>query len=166
MINPFARPPACPVCDDTRMVTSSVRAREADVSPCPRCGADPHPREPESKESRERYDHFVRTRFIETSVAPAISQLDLTPEEFKTYQRLRDEHPEASGTTVLSWIEGQRYDPSKDEEFMRDAREHFRKWRADRDKADAEYRETHPYSPGDGRLARTPLTNTIKNTIL
>lgn len=159
MTNPFIRPPACASCNDTRMVTSSARARGGDVSPCPRCGPDPHPGAPESKESRERYDHFTRIRFSETSIAPTISQIDLTPEEFKTYQRFRDENPGASGTTVLSWIEGQRYDPSEDEVFLEEAREHFRRWRVGRDNADSEYREAHPYTKGDGRISGgSPLT--------
>jgi hypothetical protein len=77
----------------------------------------------------EEYDEFGRRRWAESQKPPEITLLDLTPGEFKTYELMRVQNPKASKMTVLSWTEGQRYDPSKDEEFLGEAREAFRVWR-------------------------------------
>ena len=132
--NPFARPPACPLCNDTRQLTKHVSARQADVVPCDKCGAM----------DADEYDRFRRDAWLASQKPPEISQLDLTDEERLVFQRMKQEHPTASPATRLSWIEGQRYDPAKDEEFLNQARDEFRKWRDARDKADAEWRATHP----------------------
>lgn len=131
-MNPFAIPPACEICGDIRMVTTSVKANRdlSHVIPCPRCGADPHPNGPESKESAERYDTFRRARYQEQHPAPTISQLDLTEAELVTYNMLKAEHPKVSKATLLTWMEGQRYDPAKDTAFMERVEIELEKWRA------------------------------------
>lgn len=91
-----------------------------DVVPCDKCGLL----------NDEEYDRFRRDAWIRDSVPPAISQLDLTPEEFKTYEMMRLHHPKASKSTLLSWMEGQRYNPAEDVEFLEDARAKFKEWRA------------------------------------
>jgi hypothetical protein len=58
-----------------------------------------------------------------------ICELDLTPEEFKVFETMKVLNPHASKATVLSWMEGQRYDPAKDEEFLVEARQKFKEWK-------------------------------------
>ena len=117
--NPFARPSACGICDDIRSVTSRVAAREADITPCPTCG----------NLNTDEYEKFRRDAWVRDNKAPEIHLLDLTDAEVVMFNRMRAENPNASKTTILSWVEGQRYDPSKNEEFLGKAREEFRKWR-------------------------------------
>lgn len=145
-MNPFSLPPACSACNDTRLIARYPTARKDDLLPCERCGLL----------VTDEYERFRRDAWSRSHSAPTICELDLTPEEFVIYERMRAEHPNVSKLTVLSWTEGQRYDPSKDQEFLNQARDEFRKWRDARDKADTEYRATHPYSTGDGRLKKNP----------
>src|ERR1022692_2902163 len=107
-VNPYARPPACPLCSDTRRVTTHVRAHESDIIPCGKCG----------NLNDDEYERFRLDAWVRDQKAPEICELDLTPVEFERFQKLRQEHPKTSKTTILSWVEGQRYDPSKDEEFL------------------------------------------------
>ena len=150
--NFFARPPACADCNDIRRITKRVAAREADVIPCPTCG----------NLNGDEYEKFRRDAWARDNKQPEIHLLDLTDDEMATFKRMQAENPNASKTTILSWIEGARYDPSKDEEFLKEAREGFRKWRDTRDKADAEYRGAHPYSTGDGRINAVQTASTAK----
>ncbi len=119
-MNPFAMPFACPRCQDSRVVTRFPSARGKDIVKCRDCGSM----------TDEEYDRFRRDAWAKAHKPPSICELDLTPAEFETYQKMRLEHPNASKFTVLSWIEGQRYDPSKDEEFLAEARVKFREWRS------------------------------------
>ena len=119
-VNPYARPPACSTCNDTRTLAKYPTARKDDLIPCGACG----------NLNSDEYERFRRDAWAAAQKPPSICELDLTPEEFVVYQRSRTEHPQASKLTVLAWMEGQRYDPSKDEEFLNQARDEFRKWRA------------------------------------
>lgn len=118
--NKWARKPACSTCNDIRRITKRVAAREADVTPCPTCG----------NLNSDEYERFRRDAWARDSKPPEITLLDLTADELLTFRRWQAEHPSVSKMTLLSWIEGGRYDPSKDEEFLAEAREEFRKWRA------------------------------------
>lgn len=119
-MNPYAIPPACPKCNDTRTLTKYTSARPKELVPCPDCGSL----------TPEEYDRFRKDAWTKRQPQVGICELDLTPEEFKTYTRLRAENPDVSKLTVLGWIESDRYDPAKDPEFLKEAREEFRKWQA------------------------------------
>lgn len=119
-MNPFALPFACLRCHDVRTVTRRVEAREKDLVPCPSCGTI----------GDEEYGRFRSNAFIKSHAAPTLCELDLTPEEFAVFKKIREEHPLASKTSVLSWLEGQRYNPAEDVEFLEEARTKFKEWRA------------------------------------
>jgi len=121
-VNPYARPPACPTCSDVRRVTTHVRAHEGDLTPCGKCG----------NLNDDEYERFRRDAWVRDQKPPEICELDLNEKEFVVYQNLRRDHPKVSKTTLLSWMEGQRYTKdviAKDEAFLVEAREEFRKWR-------------------------------------
>jgi len=122
-VNPYARPPACSTCNDVRRITLHVRAHEGDLSPCPHCGLL----------NDEEYERFRHDSWVKAQKPPEICELDLDEKEFAVYTRLRSEHPKTSKTTVLSWMEGQRYTKdviAKDETFLVEARQKFREWKA------------------------------------
>lgn len=118
--NPFAMPFACPRCRDNRMVARYASARKEDLVPCDKCGLM----------GSEEYSRFRRDAWAQSMKPPEITQLDLTPEEFQTYEAMRAAHPNVSRTSILSWLEGQRYNPAEDIEFLEDARAKFKEWRA------------------------------------
>lgn len=102
------------------MLTRTARATKTDLVPCDACGTL----------TPDEYDRFTRDAWIKNTKPPGICELDLTNAELDIYKRMKQQNPHASKTTVLSWIEGQRYDPAKDEEFLKEAREKFKEWRA------------------------------------
>lgn len=118
-MNPFARPFACLVCRDSRMLARYASSRKDDLIPCHKCGSL----------NTEEYDRFRRDAWARDNAAPSICELDLTPEEMSHFKVMRSAHPHAAKATVLSWIEGQRYDPSKDPEFLAVARPAFKEWK-------------------------------------
>jgi hypothetical protein len=118
-VNPFARPYSCDRCRDSRTLTRHTTARKADLVPCDKCGLL----------SPEEYDRFTKDAWMKNHTAPGICELDLTEVELAVFRVIRREHPGLSKTTVLSYIEGQRYEPSKDAAFTEEARMKFREWR-------------------------------------
>lgn len=58
---------------------------------------------------------------------PVLKLADLTEKEAALYRDWRAEGYHEFD--CLRWIEGQRYEPIRDAEFLKDAREQFRKWR-------------------------------------
>lgn len=102
--NPHAAPPACLVCDDLRVVQGRFGAAQS----CPSCG----------EMGPESYAAFRRDRYRETRPEPELSILDLTPEEFAVFRAWQVDHAQTSKLTLLSWIEGRRYEPRKDPEFV------------------------------------------------
>lgn len=120
MNNPYAMPYACEKCRDVRTMTRSVRAREADLVACDKCGLL----------NDEEYERFRTDAWARQQEPPEICELDLTPEEFKTHAAFREQFPRVSKLTLLSWMEGQRYNPAEDVEFLEDARAKFKAWRA------------------------------------
>src|SRR5512135_3056 len=118
-MNPFARPYACPRCKDSRVLTRSSRATKTDLVPCDSCGLL----------TPDEYDKFRSDAWIRDHKPPQITELNLTLDELAVYKQMRISYPKVSKTTVLSWMEGQRYDPAKDPEFLGEAREAFKKWR-------------------------------------
>jgi hypothetical protein len=77
----------------------------------------------------DEYDAFRRQKWLDNQKPPDLTEIDLTPSEFKVFKKMREENPKVSKLTLLSWLEGQRYDPSKDPDFLQDARQKFRDWK-------------------------------------
>jgi hypothetical protein len=102
------------------MLARYVSARKDDLVPCDRCGLI----------EREEYSRWKREKLKALAKPTGICELDLDEKELATYRLMRVNSPHEDKQTVLSWIEGQRYDPSKDPEFVKDAREKFRAWRS------------------------------------
>ncbi len=121
---------ACPTCLDVRRC---VDRGWTDV-PCPRCGTL----------DKDAYERLQADHARRTALMPDITALDLTPEEFELYDDWRKRFPYAHGRTLLSWIEGRRYDPSKDAEFLRDCEAALKRWRNDPDRITPEREEPRP----------------------
>jgi len=98
--------PACIVCSDLRIVLQS-NGREA--MRCPRCGVL----------NEESYTAFMAAHAAGVREKPALCQLDLTVDEI---EYMREQKVALGGKahnlTILSWIEGRRYDPSRDPELV------------------------------------------------
>lgn len=60
---------------------------------------------------------------------PTISRADLTDEEEEVYTDWRKYHPDVHPLTLLTWIEGRRYNPREDPEFLALCDRRIRKWR-------------------------------------
>jgi hypothetical protein len=117
--NQYARPPACPRCHDVRKLTRSLRAHDVDLVPCDRCGLL----------NAEEYERFRRDAWTRNQTPPSICEIDLSASEFVAFKRMRDERPDASKLTVLTWIEGQRYDPANDPAFLTECEAGLNEWR-------------------------------------
>lgn len=94
----------CRTCWDARLVLRGQRETE-----CPDCASWG----PDQREQRLRADAARRLP------KPEITERDLTPEEAALFREWSITHAEAHPLTILSWIEGRRYDPRQDPEFMR-----------------------------------------------
>lgn len=115
MLNTEERIPyACRACRDIRLVWSGHKE-----IPCPSCSGLCD----EDREAR------IRAASAERLPKPGIVLLDLTPEEFETYRELLRANPSAHKLTVLSWVEGLRYHPAEDPEFLALVEERMAKWR-------------------------------------
>lgn len=104
---------ACRVCHDFKR----VYAGKKDV-PCPEC----------SSWNAEQRDAIRRSATRDRAEKPSIRMGDLTAEERAVVAQWRIDHPHAHELTLLTWIEGRRYDPEADPEFMIEARKRFKKW--------------------------------------
>lgn len=128
MNNPFAIIPMCLTCDDLRSVAAGPRASK----PCPVCGCTcPKPEKGSEKTSTcdgdRKLTDLKHQRFRAT--LPGISLGDLTEQEKRNFEEWRklDVHE----LDCLRYIEAGRYDPGKDPEFVTEARERFKTWRAE-----------------------------------
>ena len=110
--NPYVRPFACPRCRDLRVVSRHASARRDDLVKCPACGTMPP----------EEYLDFRRRTWAAAQPHVTICVAGLSPAEFAEYEKLRTEHPETSKLTILSWLEGRRYDPEKDPDVNHELR--------------------------------------------
>ena len=126
--NPWAAKPICSVCNDIRRIAPDRFARES--IPCPTCGCTCE-RPPKGQrlvcscDGGRRHADLIHKRQMDTY--PVLKMSDLTEEEVKIVNDWKAQrHHELD---CLRWIEGRRYDPTKDEEFLKEAREEFRKWR-------------------------------------
>lgn len=60
---------------------------------------------------------------------PSITVNDLTDEEEEVYTMWRRNHPDAHQLTILTWIEGCRYNPREDVDFLALCDRRIKKWR-------------------------------------
>ena len=115
--NPYAEPPGCGVCKDFR----SVQARDFTSQHCRACGCACPKRTkgepPATCFGCKLSADLKREVFKRHHARPTICELDLTLDELVTFRMMKAGHPNASKLTVLSWIEGQRYEPAKDRAF-------------------------------------------------
>lgn len=119
MLNPEERIPfACRSCWDHRVVWTGHRE-----IPCPLC----------STWDADRRREELRADTARRAVKPGIDQMDLTPEEFERYLALKRTRPDANNITVLAWVEGQRYRPEEDPEFLGLVERRLAKWRDGRE---------------------------------
>lgn len=125
-MNPFAAPPICDICNDNR----AVENKYGTAVKCHRCGCtDPDPEEGQKRTKDCNGCRWIAARRLDRlKAAPAaIRYGDLTEAERKIFDSWRAAgHHEMD---CLRWIEGQRYDPSKDPEFLAVARPAFKEWK-------------------------------------
>ena len=103
----------CRTCRDAGRVYIGPRE-----GPCPECSSWP----PEKRED------MIRAATRAKAEKPSITTADLTDDERELLKEWTLCNPHTSQLTFLTWIEGRRYDPSKDEEFLKEARKKFKKW--------------------------------------
>jgi hypothetical protein len=127
-MNPYIAGPLCGFCNDIRWVSTRPECRKTDLVRCPKCGPDSDSDKHETESSKERYADFCKRRWAEQQKPVGISQLDLTDDELNTFRHFKATHG-VSSLTALAWMEGQRYDPTKDEEFLVEARQKFKEWK-------------------------------------
>ena len=119
--NPWRREPICTHCNDLRIVSTtdthrrSSEPEKSELTPCPYCG-DPVKRE---KLKFERYKTI--------NPPPEISEKDLTPEERELVKDWRNRGFHAAD--CLRWIEGRRYEPSEDKEFLVQVERELGQWK-------------------------------------
>lgn len=119
-MNPYAEPPACSVCNDIRMVED-----RRSTTKCPVCGCScPKPEKgqalAESCDGCRKFGDLKRTRMATHHARPEMGERDLTPREREQVAEWRLRYPKTSFLTMMGWIEGGRYEPSKDETFLKE----------------------------------------------
>lgn len=105
---------ACRTCRDFGMVYDGPGEKK-----CPEC----------SGWSDEVRADLLKEATRRAAEKPSITMADLTDEEKALFAEWVVMHPRVHKLTLLTWIEGRRYDPSKDEEFLVEARKRFKKWK-------------------------------------
>lgn len=85
---------------------------------CPECSCWP----PDKRAEMARY----ATKAI--AEKPSITEADLSDSEKDLFAQWTLDFPHVHRLTLLTWIEGRRYDPLKDEEFLAEARKRYKKW--------------------------------------
>jgi hypothetical protein len=112
----------CGLCEDFRRVDAppgliAASGEPIRTVPCPSCGTDEQRRE----------------KFIQSNRLPALRISDLTEDEMATFRQWRGAgHHELD---CLRWIEGGRYKPEEDKEFLKECFFKLAEWREARDKA-------------------------------
>lgn len=107
------RPVGCRTCGDYKKVYSGVALRD-----CREC----------SSWSAEHRTDMLKQATRRDAEKPSIRLVDLSDEEKALVKEWRLLHPHVHELTLLTWVEGMRYDPSKDPGFLADARKRFKKW--------------------------------------
>jgi len=104
---------ACKTCRDFKKVYSGNHTID-----CPECSSWPD----------GKRDDLLKLATKELAEKPSITESDLSGEEKALMASWAVDHPNVHKLTLLTWIEGRRYDPAKDPEFLTDARKAFKKW--------------------------------------
>lgn len=113
--NPYRKEPFCLTCGDIETVTKRDTARPKDLSSCPFCGTP------------DKLDALKRERRKLIEPLPTLRVAELTEEEAAIFREWRvSAHHELD---CLRWIEGRRYDPENDPEFLNQSRKELAKWR-------------------------------------
>lgn len=105
---------ACKACHDFKR----VYAGKKDVE-CPEC----------SQWTDDQRATIRRSATRDRAEKPAIHAEDLTQEERDLVAQWRLDYPLVHELTLLTWIEGRRYDPATDPVFLPVARKLFKKWK-------------------------------------
>lgn len=115
MLNPDDRTiVACKTCRDFKKVYSGNHTID-----CPECSSWPD----------GKRDDLLKLATKEVAEKPSITESDLSDEEKSLMASWAIDHPNVHKLTLLTWIEGRRYDPKNDPEFLADARKAFKKWK-------------------------------------
>lgn len=104
---------ACKTCRDFGRVDTG---HEAIL--CPECASWP----PEKRRD------ILREATRRDAEKPSITESDLSDAEKLIFAGWMEAYPNVHRLTLLTWIEGRRYDPEKDEGFLAEARKQFKKW--------------------------------------
>jgi len=104
---------ACRTCHDFKKVYIG-----RDTEDCPECAGWPV----------EKRKDLLRLATREVAEKPSITESDLSAAEKVLLAEWAVAHPDVHKLTLLTWVEGRRYDPAKDPEFLTDARKAFKKW--------------------------------------
>lgn len=104
---------ACRTCGDFKKVYDGPRTID-----CPECASWPD----------EKRRDLLRNATREHAEKPSINDSDLSDAEKDLIAEWTVAHPHVHRLTFLTWIEGRRYDPSKDPDFLAEARKRFKKW--------------------------------------
>lgn len=104
---------ACKTCRDFGKVYDGPK-----TVPCPECSVWPEGHRAE----------MLREATKREAEKPSITETDLSDDERAMMAQWAIDHPHVHRLTLLTWIEGRRYDPEKDEAFLAEARKRFKKW--------------------------------------
>lgn len=104
----------CRVCRDVGLVADGLSEEK-----CPACSAW----------DEERRDQAYSADLARRGEKPSLRESDLTREELEILAGWRVTFPRASGLTLLLWIEGRRYSPAADPEFLALVGRKLREWR-------------------------------------
>jgi len=112
---------ACRKCSDYKRVYA-----DRECVPCPDCAG---------------WDVETRLKILKDATRagaekPSIRMVDLSDEEKVLMAKWAVEHQNVHELTLLTWIEGRRYDPKDDPEFLAEARKAFKKWHFLRNETD------------------------------
>lgn len=129
--NPYTEPPACVACNDLRFGSRMNYS----AGPCRVCGcscAVPAKGETRSEQCSGCTKHrdLVRALWSLYRERPTIQEQDLTAAELVVIAEWRARHPHTAMLTMLGWIEGRRYDPAKDKDFLKEEFELIGQWHA------------------------------------
>jgi hypothetical protein len=100
-----------------------ARARDGVSVHCPNCGnctADCNQPGHVPANRDEKFDQLRRSAFVANNAYPSITCDDLTEQERKVFDLWRVTHPMCANASLLSWIEGLRYRPNEDKDFLRE----------------------------------------------
>lgn len=119
MLEPEERTPyGCRTCRDIGKVADG-RAEKA----CPDC----------TGWGEDRREMSLKADLARMGERPSLRMDELTAEELETLREWREQFSRASDLTLLLWLEGRRYRPAEDPEFLAFVKRRLAKWAFVRD---------------------------------